>query len=69
MSIEDKLKHLKDYMAIWIDVNVNNRRNIERLFYYFNEFGILLPTKGLYIAIPSFEEYIKIIENQQHISP
>ncbi len=52
----DKLKLLKEYMEVSIEMNANNKSAVIDFWYLYNLCGIIV--KSGTMAIPSFTEYL-----------
>lgn len=61
MTPEEKLNHLRDWIADWIIFRVNERLRINGIMRNFHENGILaFEQREFMFRLPTFEQYLQI---------
>lgn len=58
MTPEEKLKHLRDWMSLWIDERVRMIRQHDFFLWVYNETGYLLHMHISENPLPTFEKYL-----------
>jgi hypothetical protein len=64
MTPQEKLKHLNDWMGVWIECHATNIQAMNNFFTVYEKTGFTTLTPGSTINPIPFEKYLQIIENQ-----